>query len=166
LPLGPESEEPGPGIARLRLCDGDRAKLDEAETERFPPSQRHAIFVQTRRQSHRIGEINPENSSRSEARWATKDRAQKRRRKNAKLAQDETVSGLGIQPKEQRPKNRGVKGHFPMQKVLKIFPRISSVSAVPTTSPAASSAPAAACVSSGEPPRQSSSASPSRARIR
>ena len=54
------------------------------------------------------------------------DQAQQRWGNKGKLSQDQVVRPLGVQPEEKRPKNRGVNIHFPMQKVLKISPRISS----------------------------------------
>ena len=59
----------------------------------------------------------------------------------------------GIEAEEKRAKDACVNVHFPMQKVEKISPRISSASAAPTTSPTASRASRkGTAISSGSTP--------------
>ena len=53
-PLGRQAEQPGPGVALLRL-GGDRSQLGETKAETVPDRCRHAVFIEARRQPHRIG---------------------------------------------------------------------------------------------------------------
>ena len=104
------------------------------------PGSAIGILVHSGGETDRVGKINAEDVLRCAARDPAKDQAQQAWRKEGKLPQGQMVRPLGIQPEEKRPENRGVMTHFPMQNVLKILPRISSISAAPTTSPAASRA--------------------------
>ena len=95
--------------ARLRVSRlpfrGHRAEFDETKTESRPRRQGHAVLVQSGRKSDRIWKVKAEERFRFRWRLKESERAQRKikLRSAAKQFDGKTMSGLGIQRKEQRP---------------------------------------------------------------